>query len=166
MACAGQGVEGRRVKAFSAAEMLERDEGYVEHAYQDSMEGKCHACGKSNGYWTIGIGHLIDKRKGGRIPRDIIYQILARDLSEKTEQLYQFFPWAMELDEPRRAVLICMTFQLGIDGLRKFKKAMDFMEKGAWYAAANEFLNSIVAKEQAPERWKRFANQIRTGEWQ
>lgn len=154
------------MKAFSAAEMLERDEGYVEHAYQDSMEGKCHACGKSNGYWTIGIGHLIDKRKGGRIHRDIIYQILARDISEKTELLYQRFPWAMDLDEPRRAVLICMAFQLGIDGLSKFPKAMSFMEKGAWYAAAQEFANSLVAREQTPERWKRFCNQIRTGEWQ
>lgn len=143
------------MRAHSAAEMLERDEGYREYAYQDHL-----------GYWTIGIGHLIDKRRGGRLHRDIIYQILSRDISEKTEQLYEYFPWAMELDEPRRAVLICMCFQLGIDGLRKFKKAMDFMEKGAYYAAASEFANSLVAREQTPERWERFCNQIRSAEWQ
>jgi lysozyme len=153
-------------KALSAAEMLERDEGLVTHVYQDSMNGKCKECGKSNGYWSIGIGHLVDERKGGSIPHDIIYQILSRDISEKTDQLYQVYPWAMDLDEPRRAVLICMTFQLGIGGLQGFPKAMAFMKKGAWYAAANEFANSLVAREQARERWARFANQIRSGEWQ
>jgi lysozyme len=139
----------------SAAEMLERDEGNVEHAYQDSL-----------GYWTIGIGHLIDRRRGGKLPRDMIYQLLSRDISEKTEQLYNVYPWAINLDEPRRAVLICMCFQLGIDGLAKFKKAMEFMRLDKYYAAASEFANSLVAKEQAVKRWERFCNQIRSGEWQ
>lgn len=30
---------------------LETDEGRVPHAYQDHL-----------GYWTIGVGHLVDKR--------------------------------------------------------------------------------------------------------
>lgn len=139
----------------STAEMLERDEGYEESAYQDSL-----------GFWTIGIGKLIDRRKGGKLPRDIIYQILSRDISEKTAQLYSVFPWAANLDEPRRAVLICMCFQLGIDGLAQFKKAMEFMRLDQYYAAASAFLDSKVAKEQAPKRWERFANQLRSGEWQ
>ena len=31
------------------------DEGRVSHVYKDSL-----------GYYTIGIGHLVDQRKGGR----------------------------------------------------------------------------------------------------
>jgi lysozyme len=38
------------------AEQLRRDEGEVLHAYQDKY-----------GYWTIGVGRLIDARKGGGI---------------------------------------------------------------------------------------------------
>lgn len=135
--------------------MLERDEGYEESVYLDSL-----------GFQTIGIGHLVDRRKGGKLPRDIIYQLLARDISEKTEQLYSVFPWAAELDEPRRAVLICACFQLGIDGLAKFKKAMEFMRLDQYYAAASAFADSLVAREQAPKRWERFCNQLRSGEWQ
>lgn len=150
----------------SAAEMLERDEGYVEHAYQDSMNGACKTCGKSDGYWTIGIGKMIDKRKGGKLPRDIIYQILSRDISTHTEQLYSVFPWAAELDEPRRAVLICMCFQLGIDGLSQFKRSMAYMKNGEYTAASLSFADSLVAREQTPVRWKRFCEQLKTGVWQ
>lgn len=140
--------------ARSAAEMLERDEGYEESAYTDSL-----------GYTTIGIGHLIDRRKGGKIDRDIIYQILSRDISKHTGDLYSVYPWAAELDEPRRAVLICMCFQLGITALSQFVQAMKYMQNGEYTAASLAFLDSKVAREQAPVRWKRFAEQIKTGEW-
>lgn len=139
----------------SAAEMLERDEGYEESAYADSL-----------GYITIGIGHLIDRRKGGKLDRDIIYQILSRDISKHTADLYSVFPWAAELDEPRRAVLICMCFQLGINGLAQFQRAMTYMKNGEYTAASLAFADSKVAREQAPVRWKRFCEQLKTGEWQ
>ena len=140
--------------ARSAAEMLERDEGYEESAYTDT-----------EGLLTIGIGHLIDRRRGGKIDRDIIYQILSRDISKHTGDLYSVYPWAAELDEPRRAVLICMCFQLGITALSQFVQAMKYMQNGEYTAASLAFLDSKVAREQAPVRWKRFAEQIKTGEW-
>lgn len=139
----------------SLVEMLERDEGRVRHAYQDSL-----------GYWTIGVGHLIDKRLGGGLPDPIIDALLAYDIAEKSAQLDAAFPWAAKLDEARRAVLVCMTFQLGIGGLSRFKNAMTEMMLGKYGAAAQQFLQSKVAREQAPARWQRFAEQIRTGQWQ
>lgn len=39
---------------------LIRDEGNVPYAYSDSL-----------GYLTIGVGFLIDKRKGGRLPEAV-----------------------------------------------------------------------------------------------
>lgn len=44
---------------------LETDEGRVPHAYQDHL-----------GYWTIGVGHLIDKRKGGGLTPDEVDYLL------------------------------------------------------------------------------------------
>lgn len=145
---------------------LIRDEDIVEYAYQDSMLGKCKECGKSNGYWTIGAGHLIDKRRGGNLPPHIIDALLAWDITQKSAELYTAFPWVTELDEVRKATLINMTFQLGIDGLSKFAKALAFMRSHAYNAAADAFADSLVAREQTPERWARHCQQIRSGVWQ
>jgi lysozyme len=147
-------------------QQLVRDEGIVEHAYQDSMEGKCKECGKSNGFWTIGIGHLIDKRRGGKLPRHIIEQLLEWDITTKSAELYTRFPWVVDIDEVRKATLINMAFQLGVDGLAAFVKALGYMERGEYSAAALAFADSKVAREQTPERWRRHCEQIRTGAWQ
>jgi len=135
--------------------MLERDEGRVPYAYPDSL-----------GYLTIGVGHLIDRRKGGRLPDPIIDALLDYDISEKSAQVAQTFPWFASLSEPRKAVIVCMAFQLGIEGLREFKTALAAMEAHNYQRAAWAFLQSKVATVQAPQRWQRFARQIETGEWQ
>ena len=134
---------------------LERDEGRVRHAYKDSL-----------GYETIGVGHLIDRRKGGGLPDHIIDLLLDWDIDRADRELYEAFPWVSQLDSVRRAVLINMTFQLGISGLKGFRNAMAAMQAHDWEAAADHFLDSKVAREQTPERWRRHARQIRTGEWQ
>ena len=134
---------------------LVRDEDVVEYAYQDSL-----------GYWTIGCGHLIDKKKGGSLPPQIIDALLDWDIKQKSAQLYELFPWVASLDEPRRATLVNMAFQLGVDGLGQFHNAMGFMKSGEYSAAALAFADSKVAREQAVERWARHCQQIRSGVWQ
>ena len=52
-------------------ELLIRDEGCVPHAYADSL-----------GYWTIGVGHCIDKRVGCGLPEPFIMQLLDHDIAE------------------------------------------------------------------------------------
>lgn len=140
---------------MSVRNMLERDEGRVPYAYPDSL-----------GFLTIGVGHLIDKRKGGRLPDPIIDALLDYDIAEKTSQVAAAFPWVSQLNEPRKAVMICMAFQLGIDGLSQFKTALAAMEAHNYQRAAWAFLQSKVATVQTPARWQRFAKQIETGEWQ
>lgn len=134
--------------------MLIRDEGRVPHAYQDSL-----------GFWTIGVGHLIDQRRGGRIPDYLIDELLEWDIANKSGEVFHNLPWVQELSEERQAVIIAMAFQLGINGVKNFKKALAHLKEHRYAEAALEFLDSTVAREQAPERWKRFANQIERGEW-
>jgi lysozyme len=143
------------MSAVGLRAQLIRDEDIVEYAYPDSL-----------GYLTIGCGHLIDRRKGGHLPAHIIEALLEHDITEKTAQLYERFPWVIELDDARRATLVNMTFQLGIDGLAKFVRAMAFMRNGEYTAASLEFANSLVAREQTPARWKRHCEQLKTGIWQ
>lgn len=139
----------------SLKSQLIRDEGVVEYAYQDSL-----------GYLTIGVGHLIDRRKGGKLPPHIIEMLLEHDITTHTADLYDMFPWVVELDEVRKATLVNMTFQLGIKGLCEFRRAMGYMERGEYTAASLAFADSRVAKEQTPERWRRHCLQIKTGAWQ
>lgn len=136
-------------------QQLVRDEDIVEYAYQDS-----------EGFWTIGCGHLIDRRRGGKLPPHIIQALLDWDITNAAAELYTAFPWAADVDEVRKATLINMVFQLGIEGLSKFGKALGFMRAGLWNAAATEFADSLVAREQAPARWKRHCEQIKSGVWQ
>jgi lysozyme len=143
------------VSTVGLKQQLIRDEGVVEHAYEDSL-----------GYLTIGCGHLVDKRRGGSIPRHVIDALLEYDITRISSALYAAFPFIADLDEVRKATLVNMAFQLGVEGLGKFPKAMGFMRSHAYNAAADAFADSVVAREQAPERWKRHCLQIRSGVWQ
>lgn len=139
---------------MSLKKLLETDEGRVPFAYQDSL-----------GYWTIGVGHLVDRRKGGKLPDHIIDLLLEWDIKQKTDEVVAALPWVANLTDARRATLISMAFQLGTPGLLNFKTALALLRRGDYNGAADAFLNSKVAREQTPLRWKRHAERIRKGEW-
>ena len=132
---------------------LLREEGAESCAYQDSL-----------GFWTIGVGRLIDARKGGGLSNDEIDFLLENDIKTKTREVLLALPWMPRLSEPRQAVLIGMAFQMGIGGLLKFKRALGSIEDGQYAEAAVEMLESKWGN-QTPERAYRMAKQMETGEW-
>lgn len=134
-------------------EMLERDEGRVRHAYQDHL-----------GYWTIGVGRLIDSRKGGGLSDDEINLLLANDIKRKTAEVAKALPWISQLDGARQAVLIAMAFQMGTEGLLKFKNTLAKVQAGDYEGAADGMMQSLWAR-QTPGRAARMAKQMRTGDW-
>ena len=135
-------------------QQLRNEEGVVAHAYQDSL-----------GFWTIGVGRLIDQRKGGLLYPDEIDYLLANDVKRKTDGLATALPWFTLLDEPRQAVLIGMAFQMGVKGLLAFTTTLGHVRVGRYAEAAVAMLESTWAK-QTPERAKRLSKQMETGEWQ
>ena len=132
---------------------IKRDEGVVRHAYEDSL-----------GYLTIGVGHLIDVRRGGGLSPDEIDYILTNDISEKSAQVLEALPWSKDLNEPRMAVLINMAFQMGIRGLLGFPGMLGAVKAGDYKAAAEHMLDSKW-EQQTPTRAHRLADQMETGEW-
>lgn len=132
---------------------LVRDEGEVLHAYQDHL-----------GFWTIGVGHLIDKRKGGGITKEESAYLLHNDIDRKEKELLARAPWMATLDEARFGVMMNMAFQLGVDGLLKFVNTLQMVEDGDYDGAADGMLKSLWAK-QTPERALRMSEQMRTGVW-
>lgn len=132
---------------------LRGDEGVVDHAYQDHL-----------GWWTIGVGRLIDKRKGGRLRPDEIDYLLNNDVADRLTELASRIPWFEKLDAARQGALLNMSFQLGVPGLLSFRNTLKLIELGDYAGAAENMLLSKWAT-QTPERAKRMAKQIRTGEW-
>lgn len=132
---------------------LREFEGVIPHAYQDHL-----------GFWTIGVGRLIDKRKGGGLTDEEIDYLLNNDIARKSDEVFSRLPWVKTLNEPRQAVVIGMAFQMGIAGLLGFKNTLRAMQEGRFADAAQGMLNSKWA-QQTPERAKRLANQMERGEW-
>jgi lysozyme len=129
---------------------LRRDEGFRSYAYQDSK-----------GYWTIGVGHLIDRRGGGLKPQ-FIEMLLDDDIDEKISQLNKALPWWSQLDEVRQRVLVNMTFNLGVDGLLGFHNFLAALERKEFAAAADEMVDSDWHKEVGA-RAHRLEDAMRTG---
>jgi len=130
------------------------DEGEVLHAYQDHL-----------GYLTIGVGRLIDKRKGGGITKKESAYLLQNDINTRIDALQTKIPWIKELSQARQGVLLNMSYQLGVDGLLKFTRTLAYIQTGDYAAAAENMLKSKWAT-QTPARAKRMAAQMRTNEWQ
>lgn len=133
--------------------LLRGDEGEVLHEYKDHL-----------GYSTIGVGRLIDKKKGGGISKEESAYLLSNDIMRFSIELDRKLPWWKSLDDARRGVLLSMAFQMGIDGLLGFKNTLAMIQKGDYNAAASGMLNSLWAR-QTPERAKRMSEQMKTGEW-
>lgn len=133
---------------------LRRDEGTKATAYQDHL-----------GFWTIGVGRLIDSRKpGAGLRPDEIDYLLRNDINDRVQALTKALPWFDRLDEARRGVLINMAFQLGTAGLLGFKSTLALIAAGKYTEAAEQMLKSKWAT-QTPARAKRLAEQMKTGEW-
>jgi len=134
---------------------LKGDEGVKAHAYQDHL-----------GFWTIGVGRLVDARKAGSglRPHEIDY-LLRSDIDDRIEALTRRLPWFEALEPARQGVLLNMSFQLGVDGLLGFKNTLRLVERGDYAQAADNMLLSKWA-QQTPERARRMAEQMRSGQWQ
>ena len=134
-------------------EQLRHDEGVVPHAYQDS-----------EGYWTIGVGRLIDERKGGLLsPKEIEY-LLDNDIERVSIGLQKEWTWFNDLNDVRQEVLANMRFNLGLANLRKFKRMISALERRDWVDASREMLDSKWAT-QVGNRAIRLSNAMRTGQW-
>lgn len=130
---------------------LMRDEDFVSHAYQDHL-----------GYWTIGYGRLIDERRGGGISKNEAKELLRKDILKVYQGLREKIWFFNGLSDSHQRALCNMAFQLGIDGLLKFRKMLSAMEGGNFDRAYAEALDSKWA-QQTPQRAMRVAYMIKNG---
>lgn len=121
-------------------EDLKTHEGFSPTAYQDHL-----------GYWTIGYGRLIDTRRGGGISQDEAEMLLKNDVLRTYAHLSARLPGFEDYPEPVRRALMNMAFQMGVNGVLKFKNMVLALDEGDWVMAATEALDSVWA-QQTPGR--------------
>lgn len=136
-------------------DQLRRDEGERLAVYQDQL-----------GYWTIGVGRLVDARRGGGITAEESAYLLANDISKRRQALAQRYSWFAALDPARQAALVNMAFQLGLEGLDRFPRMLAAVRDQRYAEAESHGLDSVWARQQTPGRARRVMRQLATGEWQ
>jgi lysozyme len=128
--------------------MLIQDEGLRLKPY------RCTA-----GKLTIGVGHNLDAL--GITEAEAMF-ILMNDIKRVTlecEKSFDFWPF---LDEERKCVLLNMCFNLGLDGLLKFKRTLTAISDGRYEDAAAFMLDSKWA-QQVGQRAVRLSKIMATG---
>jgi len=139
---------------------LKQDEGNVLHKYKDSL-----------GYETIGVGHLLDKRKGGKTLREVLGinkdtitpaesdYILVKDINATSKELYKKLPWLSEHPKNIQSDLLNMAFNLGVNGLMKFSNTLKSIKNYDYKTAVSNLKKSLWRK-QVGARADRIINDI------
>ncbi len=120
-----------------------------------------------NAPWTVGLGHTgRDVCEGDEWTPERCWHAFYNDYSYASGNAVTVVGtscWAT-LNEPRRAVLTDMSFNLGPFGLSKFHKMLAAIRVGDWQKAHDELLNSEYAKDVG-RRATKNADVLLTGEW-
>ncbi len=144
--------------------LIEVHEDYIQCAYLDSL-----------GNVTIGIGDNLGnqgittlEQANAKYPNGVSLED-ARDKAKKTiNKIFNSLPYYIvifkDLDDVRQAVLIDMAFNMGVNGLLKFKATLAAINAEDWESASKDMLNSLWAS-QVQTRATSLAKMMLTGEW-
>lgn len=126
---------------MSLRDRIRKHEGCVTVPYYDS-----------EGIMTVGIGRNL---QAVPFSQDEIELMFSNDL-RRARAGAKTFECYVDLDPMRQGVLTEMVFQMGVNGVSKFKKFLIAANNHDWATAAEEMLDSKWAK-QTPERAKSLA---------
>lgn len=127
--------------------MVARHEGYRQHVYVDTV-----------GKQTIGYGFNLEQGLDATESR----LVLEYRLNMLDEQLAYMLPFYTRLSAVRQDVLCDMAYNLGINGLLKFKMMIRALEKEDYYQASFEMMNSKWA-EQVGNRARELSMLMKNG---
>ncbi|MBQ8677434.1 MAG: glycoside hydrolase family protein [Alphaproteobacteria bacterium] len=132
----------------------------------------------TKGYLTIGIGRCLDKNpftaeekklvgscwqlKG--ITKEAAFMLLHSDILRTIKELAYKIPFWDNISDERQYALLDMAFQMGVNGVLKFKKMLAAIGSGDFETARKECLNSKYARE-FKTRATRNADCLATGRY-
>lgn len=130
---------------------LVADEGIRRFPYKDTV-----------GKLTIGIGRNLDDVGISALEA---YELLDHDIDKAVHALVNRYPWFVDLDPVRQAVLVNLCFNLGEAGLAKFVNTLAAVERGDYAAAARGLKASLWFRQVQASRSSRLVNMMISGEW-
>lgn len=110
---------------------IQLHEGFRPYVYVDS-----------EGYLTGGYGHAF--LAGSRISHDVAELLFKEDFEDAVKKYEKL---DLELDTVRKGVVIEMIYQLGLSGVRGFKKMLNYLKINNYEKAAEEMLDSLWANQ-------------------
>lgn len=117
--------------------------------------------------WTIGLGHTgADVQRGTVWDEDRCLHAFYNDYGIACGAALKVIggPTWTALNEPRRAVLADMAFNIGQHGLSQFVNMLAAIRRQDWSAAADALLDSDYAR-QTKTRARTNARTLVSGEW-
>lgn len=159
---------------FTIEKMLINDEGIRTRVYWDT-----------EGYPTIGIGHLIIRERtrdmgrinailsdhvgrkvtDGSLTAEEVSKLFAEDIEKTRASMMRFENIRrvyVKVNRSRQMALENMSFQMGAGGLAKFVNTLNLMYEEKWAEAQQGMLNSLWAR-QTPGRANRVSKVVRFG---
>jgi lysozyme len=131
------------------------DEGCRLTAYPDPLSGADP--------WTVGYGSTGPGIVEGTVwTQEQADADLQNRLGSLCGSLDSRIPWWRNLDAIRAAVLVNMSYNMGVGGLMGFPHMLSCAQVGNYSAASAQMLDSAWAK-QVPNRANRLATQMQTG---
>ena len=133
--------------------------------FEEGYSSKVYYC--SEGYPTIGIGTKIGPKDAPlshytfTVTEKIANAMLEEEVRGITNKLIQH-RWYVDLNECRQTMIKSMAYQLGYNGLMKFKKMITALEVKDFNEASKQAMDSRWHK-QTPARAARHARVIQSG---
>ncbi len=124
------------------AERLELAEGNIPYVYQDG-----------EGYWTIGVGRMVDKRLGGGLSVDERQYLLNNDIKNKTADCQKLFADFDSFSQSRREALIELMFNIGYEKLSTYDRLIAQVNKQDW--------SGVQANIRGWTRWAAQVKEVR-----
>lgn len=133
--------------------------------FEEGYRAKPYHC--SEGYVTIGIGTKIGTKGAPleqytlTVSQRVAEVMLEEEVSSFAGKL-KMLHWYANLNRDRQIIIESMCYQLGFNGVLKFKKMIAALESEDFNEAANQALDSLWAR-QTPARAERHAAVIAHG---
>lgn len=129
--------------------LVMKHEGFKPHVY------KC-----SKGFLTVGYGFNLEN---GWLPKSVADLWLNIKLENIESELSRRIDFWSKLNEARQAVLIDMAYNIGVEGIFKFKKMLCYLDLNDYEMASKEMVNSDWFRE-VPNRVSELQKIMLTGE--
>lgn len=150
-------------------------EGVRYQSYDDKTGATVGKGGTAAGTLTIGVGHTGKDFVAGDVwNKDQVMRTFDADYDIAAQEAWTLRAHLFDrLGEPRQAVLVDLVFQMGIDGVLKFKRFLDAMATGNWNLAGDELHWVDITRTtptpyylETPARAAKNILMLVTGAWQ